>query len=132
MSHPDSPEPDDDKPPTKRQILKLKKLMADLDDPTRYVIVSPMLRGWCFFYNPEDAHYLPNRIEPNCLFKRKAEAQAVAKVLNGSKRKKDVQVITVRKTKKGFRILDSVADPANPTQSWKPKLERNRAQKPHA
>ena len=122
-----SPEQDDDEPLTKREIRELKKRLDDSNDPTRYVIVSPMLRNWCFFYQPSDGVYLPNRIEPECLFKRKAEAQAVAKVLNGSKRKKDVQVIAIRKTKKGFRVLDSVADPHHPKQSWKPKLERNRA-----
>ncbi len=127
MPKPTITEPDDDPPLTKRQLQNLKKRIADLNDPTRYVIASPILRNWCFFYQPADAVYLVNRIEPNCLFKRKAVAQAVAKVLNGSKRKKDAQVITIRKTKKGFRILDYVLNPDNPKQSWKPKLERPRA-----
>ena len=84
-----------------------------------------MLRDWCFFYLPADAVYLVNRIEPGCFFKRRAEAQAVAKVLNGAKRKKTAQVIAVRKTKQGVRILDQVIDPDNPQKRWKPKLRRS-------
>jgi hypothetical protein len=121
------PEPNDFDPLSKRQIERLKKQIADSKDPTRYVIVSPMLRDWCFFYLPADAVYLVNRIEPGCFFKRKAEAQAVAKLLNGSKRKKNTQVIAVRKTKNGVRILDQVIDPDNPQKRWKPKLHRSRA-----
>ena len=118
-------EPDDVDPLSKRQIQRLKKQIADSNDPTRYVIVSPMLRDWCFFYLPADAVYLVNRIEPGCFFKRKSEAQAVAKVLNGGKRKKTAQVIAVRKTKQGVRILDQVIDPDNPQKRWKPKLRRS-------
>jgi len=119
-----SPASDDDEPLSKQAIRAIRKYIADSKDPIRYVIVSPIVPGCCLFYKPSDAVYYPNRIHPHCLFKRKTEAQAVAKVLNGSKRKEDVQVIAIRKTKKGFRILDQVNTPEHPKKKWKPKIQK--------
>jgi hypothetical protein len=117
----------DDPPLTKRQIESLKKAHADSIDPVRYVIVSPITRKHCLYYFPSDSCFAMNHITPECLFKRKAEARAVAKVVSGRRKKTkkhDLQIIAVKKTKKGVKILDEVFDPWEPNKTWKPKLTK--------
>lgn len=120
-------EPDDFPPLTKRQIAELKKRHADSIDPVRYVIASPFTRKFCLYYVPSDAHFAMNHLPPESLFKRKAEALAVAKIVQGRRkkpRKHDLQVIAVKKTKNGFKILDEVVDPHRPGKTWKPRLNK--------
>lgn len=123
----DGHEADNFPPLTKRQIAELHKRHADSIDPVRYVIASPFARKFCLYYVPSDAHFAMNHLPPECLFKRKAEAVAVAKIVQGrmkKRRKHDLQVIAVKKTKNGFKILDEVVDPHDPGKTWKPKLNK--------
>jgi hypothetical protein len=123
---------DADLPPlSAKEIAELKRRVADLEDPTRYVIVSAFSRRFCLYYCPESGNYIMNEIPPEAMFKRKAEAVAVAKVLDRGRpsrtRKrvpKSLQVIAVKKTKRGVRILEEVSDPWNKGQRWKPSLRR--------
>jgi len=119
---------DADLPPLSAgDIAELKRRVDEMRDPTRYVIVSAFSRRFCLFYCPEDGNYIMNEIPEAAMFKRKAEAIAVAKVLERGKRKrarKFLQVIAVKKTKRGVRILDQVADPWNKGAMWKPALRR--------
>ena len=113
----------DDSPISKRERALLKTRIADLDNPVRYVIVSPFSKKFCLYYEPADGHFTMNEITPGCLFKRKAEAQAVAKLLERRRSKKirnHIQVIAVKKTKAGLRILDEVTDPWSPSKTWRP------------
>jgi hypothetical protein len=134
-------------PLSAKEIAEIKRQIADADDPTRYVIVSPFSRRFCLYYLPESGNYIMNEIPVEALFKRKAEARAVAEVLDrdrhqesnrrravggvvkrGRRRtpRRTLQVIAVKKTKRGVRILDEVADPWNKGQHWKPALRRRR------
>jgi hypothetical protein len=68
-----------------------------------------------------------NEIPVEAMFKRRAEAAAVAKVLDRGRPKKvrrDLQVIAVKKLKRGVRILEDVADPWHRGKRWKPVLRR--------
>lgn len=58
------------------------------------------------------------------LFKRKAEALAVAQALERGRRKRarGLLVIQVKKTKRGVRVLEGVHVDG---RAWKPKLRRN-------
>jgi hypothetical protein len=119
---------DADFPPlTAKEIAELKRQVDDMRDPTRYVIVSPFTKRFCLYYCPEDGNYIMNEIPEGSLFKRKAEAVAVAKVLERGRRevrRKTLQVVAVRKTKRGVRILEEVTDPLNKRERWKPVLRR--------
>ena len=74
-------------PLSAKEIAELKQQVDDIDDPTRYVIVSPFSRRFCLYYCPEDGNYVMNEIPVGAMFKRKAEALAVAKVLERGRRK---------------------------------------------
>ena len=125
-SHPDS-DASDFPPLSAREIAELKRTVDELRDPTRYVIVSAFSKRFCLYYCPEDGNYVMNEIPEAAMFKRKAEAVAVAKVLDRGRRKRarrSLQVIAVRKTKRGVRVLEEVADPWKKGQLWKPVIRR--------
>jgi hypothetical protein len=62
--------------------------MADMMDPKRYVLVSSFLPHFSLFYCPADGTYVMNEIPDTALFKRKAEALAVARALERRQRKR--------------------------------------------
>jgi len=116
-------------PLTKKQIAELRRRQKDLDDPTRYVVVSPFSRRFCLYYIPGDGVFIMNEIPDSCMFKRKAEALAIAKIVDGRRKRRSpgrLQVIAIRKTKKGVRILDHILDAMDPKKHWKPTLRRSR------
>ena len=123
------PQRDDaDFPPlSAKEIAELKRTIDDSRDPTRYVIVSAFSRRFCLYYLPESGNYIMNEIPVEAMFKRKAEALAVAKVLERGRPKrtrKSLQVIAVKKTKGGVKVLEEVADPWQKGERWKPVLRR--------
>jgi hypothetical protein len=96
---------------TKRQMTEIKRRIADSDDPTRYVIISAFTKRFCLYYRVSDGDFIMNEIP---LFKRRAEAVAVARVIERRRRRRvrrSLQVIAVRKTKKGIRILNTIQSP---------------------
>lgn len=113
---------------TKAEAAELKRRFADSVNPTRYVIASPIIKPHAFFYSPSHGAYLMDEITESVMFKRKSEALAVARLVEGGRRSKkvpkDIQVIAVRKTKHGVRILDELRDPWNRRRKWKPVLRR--------
>jgi PhnB protein len=122
----------DGPPPTKSQMVELKRRLADSLDPTRYVIVSPFTRRFCLYYCIGSGHYVMNEIPDEALFKRRTEALAVAEVIGGRRRKgspRSPQVIAVRKTKKGIRILEEVRSQWGKRLRWKPRLLSRAEQK---
>jgi hypothetical protein len=110
---------------------QLKRQFKDLDDPTRYVIVAAFSPTFCLYYWPQDGNYVMNEIPDGALFKRKAEAQAVAKILDRGRKHRiaSLQVIAVRKTKRGIQFIEHVTDPWKKSKRWKPKLQRQRPNK---
>jgi hypothetical protein len=115
---------DDEFPPlTKRQVAELERRVTDTMDPRRYVIVSSFLPNFSLFYCPSDEAFVMNEIPETALFKRKAEALAVAQALERHQRKRDkeLQVIGVKKAKRAVRILEEVHVDG---RTWKPKLRR--------
>jgi len=118
------PKPDDEFPPlTKRQLAELERRVADAMDLVRYVIVSSFLPKFSLFYCPSDGMFVMNEIPDTALFKRKAEALAVAQALERGQRQgaKGLQVIQVKKTKRSVHILEEVHVDG---RTWKPKLRR--------
>lgn len=112
---------------SKKELALLKERAADLDDPTRFVIVSAFSRRFCLYYVPADGVFAMNDLRSECFFKCRDEAEAVAKVLDGRgkrKARRDLQVIAIKKTPRGVRFLDEVKDCWTPNKTWKPILKR--------
>lgn len=123
---------DDGPPLTKTQIAELRRRVNEFKDPTRYVLVSAFSRTFNLFYSPDDGVYTMSEIFPSALFKYRKDALAVARALESRaqrrhRRTNPLQVIAVKKTKKGVRVLESVLSPWEKSAKWKPALKRRRA-----
>ena len=91
---------DDDAPLSKAQIRELRRETADLKDPIRYLIVSEMGPRFALYYNVTDDLYGMNDLAYATLFKRRAAALAVRRLLGRGTRV--IQCTTKRR--KGLRV----------------------------
>jgi len=89
-----------EEPLSQRQVRELRRRVADLDDPTRYLLVSRFDQKFALYYNVSDDVYAMNDPRAATLFKRRRAALAVKGLLGPR-----VQVIrcTTRR-EKGTRI----------------------------
>lgn len=69
---------------TPAQIRELRRRMADLDDVTRYLLVSRLGPRFALYYNVSDDVYVMNEPRHATLFKRRKAALAVKALLGGS------------------------------------------------
>ena len=91
---------DDDAPLSEAQIRELRCRMADLKDPVRYLIVAEMGPRFALYYNVADDVYAMNDPAHATLFKRRAAALAVRRLLG---RGTHVIQCTTRR-RKGLRV----------------------------
>src|SRR3990172_2347322 len=91
---------DDDAPLSETQIRDLRRRMADLKDPVRYLIVAEMGPRFALYYNVADDVYAMNDPAHATLFKRRAAALAVRRLLGRGTRV--IQCTTRRR--KGLRV----------------------------
>ena len=85
---------------TPAQIQELRRRMADLDDVTRYLLVSQMGPRFALYYNVSDDVYVMNDPRGATLFKRRKAALAVKALLGGS-----IRVLRCKsKRVKGVRV----------------------------
>jgi hypothetical protein len=91
---------DDDAPLSEAQIRGLRRRLADLKDPVRYLIVSEMGPRFALYYNVADDLYGMNDLTYATLFKRRAAALAVRRLLGRGTRV--IQCTTQRR--KGLRV----------------------------
>ena len=91
---------DDDTPLTKAQIRELRRRMADLKDPVRYLIVAQMGPRFALYYNVTDDLYGMNDLTYATLFKRRAAALAVRRLLGRGTR----VIECTTKRRKGLRV----------------------------
>ena len=76
---------DEYEPLTKTEIKEIERRSKDLRDPTRYMIVTRLLKSakWTLYYNLTDDVWAMDQ-EGGTLFKRRKIANAVLKCLKGS------------------------------------------------
>ena len=91
---------DDDAPLSGAQIRELRRRVADLKDPVRYLIVAEMGRRFALYYNVADDLYAMNDPVHATLFKRRAAALAVRRLLGRGTRV--IRCMTRRR--KGLRV----------------------------
>ena len=77
---------DDDFILTKAQLRELKRRVADVKDPVRYLIQSRFSPTFRLFYNVSDDVYAMNNLAGATLFKRRKTALAVKNLLGGGTR----------------------------------------------
>ena len=66
---------------TLAQIRELKRRIKDMDDPVRYLIVSEFGRRFILYYNVSDDTFAFNDPAGGTLFKRRAAAESIRKLL---------------------------------------------------
>ncbi len=68
---------------TPAQKSELRRRIADLDDPTRYILVSQMAPRFALYYDVSEDVYVMNDPNGATLFKRRTAAVAIKKLLGG-------------------------------------------------
>ena len=94
---------------TPAQVQELRRRMADLDDATRYLLVSQMGPRFALYYSVSDDVYVMNDPRGATLFKRRKAALAVKALLGRSirilrcksKQVNGVQVPVLSTTRRG-------------------------------
>jgi hypothetical protein len=91
----------DDPPLTSSQMREIRRRVADLNNPVRYILASRMTPRFILYYDVTDGTYVLNNPQEATLFKRRDAAESVKRVLGGRMR-----VVTC-KTKRlnGRRVL---------------------------
>lgn len=69
---------------TPAQVHELRRRTADLDDATRYILLSQMGPRFALYYNVSEDVYVMNDPNGATLFKRRNAAVAIKKLLGGS------------------------------------------------
>lgn len=100
----DAPLSEEDLPPlTKRQIAALERSIRDIDDRTRYLIVSHFAPGFTLYYDVSDGMFPMNDPASGTLFKRREQAAAVQALLGAN-----LRVVRCECDAKGKVVLDSL------------------------
>jgi hypothetical protein len=74
----------DDLDLTPGQIRELNRRIKDMDDPVRYLIVSEFGPQFILYYNVSDDTFAHNNPEGGTLFKRRAAAESIRKLLRST------------------------------------------------
>ena len=83
------------------QIRELKRSIADMENPIRYMIVSRLLPRWRLYFNAADDVYASD-IDSGSLFKRRRYAEAILDQLDAGEERSDKVVAKV--TTRGDRV----------------------------
>ncbi|MSU60243.1 MAG: hypothetical protein EXS35_19080 [Pedosphaera sp.] len=111
---------------SRKQLDELRLRMNELRDPARYVVVSSLLPGWAMVYDVANNVYCHQHVSEGCLIKDRTLADAIAQQLGTGRRNSDLHVLSVRKTKAGYRALENL--PARRSgKPWRPRFRVSRA-----
>ena len=69
---------------TSAQVKELNRRIKDMDDPVRYLIVSDFGPRFVLYYNVSDDTFAHNNPAGGTLFKRRAAAESIRKLLRST------------------------------------------------
>lgn len=126
-------EPEDEEL-TPAQVRELRRRVADLDNPTRYLLVSEMGRRFALYYNATEDVYVMNDPRGGTLFKRRNAALAVRALLGprirvircNSRRLNGVRVPVLRTKPRAAAALLSPNRRLQPTAGTRPSRSGQR------
>lgn len=99
----------DDGPSLSRaQIRQLQRQIRDLDDRTRYLLVSVFTKRFALYYDVSQDTYVMNDASLGTLFKRRSAAEAIQRLLSPN-----VEVIRCRVNRRN-RLVKSSLPPLAP------------------
>ncbi|MGP1609302.1 MAG: hypothetical protein ACTS5G_01250, partial [Burkholderiales bacterium] len=115
---------------SKEEEAELGRRWSDLEDPTRYVVLVCWTRKSALYFDVAEGTYVMAEITETCLFRRREHAEAVARQLDGRRRRgvMNHRVVAVKKTRMGIRILEALPDPWEPGKHFKPRLKQRSPQ----
>ena len=111
---------DDDAPLTRTQMRELDRLAKDSRDRTRYLLISSFNPRFALYYNVSEDTYGMNEPIHATLFKRRAAALAVKRLLGSG-----MEIVSGRVDRRGRLVLNSVA-----VQTRKRRRTRNEVARP--
>lgn len=95
---------EDESPLTRAQMQELDRRVKDLHDRTRYLLVSAFSPKFILYYNVSEDTYGMNEPAHATLFKRRASAIAIRRMLGGG-----VEVVRCRVDRRGRLVRNSLA-----------------------
>ena len=95
---------EDEPPLTRAQMQELDRRVKDLHDRTRYLLVSAFSPRFALYYNVSEDTYGMNERAHATLFKRRAAALAIRRLLGGG-----VEIARCRVDRRGRLVLNSLA-----------------------
>lgn len=104
--HPGNRIVEDDPPLTRAQMQELDRRVKDLHDRTRYLLVSAFSPRFTLYYNVSEDTYGMNEPVHATLFKRRAAALAVKRLLG-----RGVEIARCRLDRRGRLVPNSLAAP---------------------
>ena len=109
---------------TQAQLREIKRRVKDLEDRTRYLLVSRLGRRFALYYNVSEDTYAMNEPAFGTLFKRRAAALAVERLLGGH-----VQVVPCRVDRSG-RLIQRSAPPLRSRNLRRRRAPANKRSQP--
>jgi hypothetical protein len=103
-SHPGDRVAEDEPPLTRAQMQELDRRVKDLHDRARYLLVSAFSPRFALYYNVSEDTYGMNEPSHATLFKRRAAALAIKRLLGGR-----VEIARCRVDRRGRLVLNSLA-----------------------
>jgi len=97
-------------PLTREQLREIERRLRDLDDPTRYFLVSDFGAGFKLYYEISDGVYVMNELSKATLFKTREAALAVKATLGPG-----IKLVRCTTTIKGGKRMPIVT-PSNDVQ----------------
>lgn len=95
---------EDEPPVTRAEMQELDRRVKDLHDRTRYVLLSALSPKFMLYYSVSEDTYGMNEPAHATLFKRRAAAIAIRRMLGGG-----VEVVRCRVDRRGRLVLNSLA-----------------------
>ena len=102
--------PDDDLPLTPAQLREIRRRVADMRNPVRFILVSAMSPRFMLFYEVSNGTYVLNNPAGATLFKQRDVAEGVRRVLGG--RVRIVRCMTRRVNGRRVPILTGALKPS--------------------